>query len=99
RAGTNVEVKAVKEEPGSGAKNSKGSSSSSKPAPATGPVTEDEIRAVLLHKAPVTTQDLVAKFKSRLRTKEDKGAFADILRKISKIQKTNGPSYVVLRDK
>nr|GEW55988.1 putative reverse transcriptase domain-containing protein [Tanacetum cinerariifolium] len=33
------------------------------------------------------------------RTNFDKGAFADILRKISKIQKTNGPSYVVLRDK
>lgn len=95
---TENEVKAVKEEPGSGAKNGKGASSS-KPASATGPVTEDEIRAVLLHKAPVTTQDLVAKFKSRLRTKEDKSAFADILRKISKIQKTNGPSYVVLRDK
>ena len=64
------EVKAVKEEPGSGAKNSKGASSSSKPASATGPVTEDEIRAFLLHKAPVTTHDLVAKFNSRLRTKE-----------------------------
>ena len=63
-------MKAVKEEPGSGAKNSKGASSSSKPASATGPVTEDEIRAVLLHKEPVTTQDLVAMFKSRLRTIE-----------------------------
>lgn len=64
-----------------------------------GPVTEDEIRAVLLQKAPVTTQDLVAKFKARLKSQEDKKAFADILRRISKIQKTNGPNYVVLRDK
>ncbi|XP_047307938.1 transcription initiation factor IIF subunit alpha-like [Impatiens glandulifera] len=74
---------------------------SSKPAPiSTGPVTEDEIRAVLMQKTPVTTQDLVAKFKSRLKTREDKDAFADILRRISKIHKTsNGPSYVVLREK
>ncbi|RVW58243.1 Transcription initiation factor IIF subunit alpha [Vitis vinifera] len=51
------------------------------------------------NKAPVTTQDLVAKFKARLKSQEDKKAFADILRRISKIQKTNGPNYVVLRDK
>lgn len=36
----------------------------------TGPVTEDEIRAVLTQEKPVTTQDLVAKFKSRLKCKE-----------------------------
>ncbi|XP_077221286.1 transcription initiation factor IIF subunit alpha RAP74 isoform X2 [Tasmannia lanceolata] len=63
------------------------------------PVTEDEIRAVLSQMAPVTTQDLVAKFKARLKAPEDKTAFADILKRISKIQKTNGPSYIVLRDK
>ncbi|KAL9996834.1 putative transcription initiation factor IIF, alpha subunit [Helianthus debilis subsp. tardiflorus] len=96
---TENDVKHVKEEP---AKAGKGSSS--KPAgagasSATGPVTEEEISAVLLHNAPVTTQDLVAKFKSRLRTKEDKNAFAEILRRISKIQKTNGANYVVLRDR
>ncbi|GKV07086.1 hypothetical protein SLEP1_g18892 [Rubroshorea leprosula] len=66
---------------------------------AAGPVTEEEIRAVLLQNAPVTTQDLVAKFKARLKSPEDKNAFAAILRRISKIQKTNGPNYVVLRDK
>ncbi|KAG5242350.1 transcription initiation factor IIF alpha family protein [Salix suchowensis] len=65
----------------------------------TGPVTEEEIRAVLLQNGPVTTQDLVARFKSRLRTPEDKKAFADILRRISKIQKTSGSNFVVLRDK
>ncbi|XP_022967231.1 transcription initiation factor IIF subunit alpha-like [Cucurbita maxima] len=64
----------------------------------SGPVTEEEIRAVLRQRTPVTTQDLVAKFKARLRCKEDKNAFAEILRRISRIQKTNGgPSYVVLR--
>ncbi|KAK7332392.1 hypothetical protein VNO80_29143 [Phaseolus coccineus] len=77
--------------------------SSSKPgssATASGPVSEEEIRAVLRQKTPVTTQDLVAKFKARLRSSEDKQAFAEILKRISKIQKTaNGSSYVILRDK
>lgn len=34
------------------------------------PVTEDEIRAALVVMSPVTTQDLVAKFKPRLRSSE-----------------------------
>ncbi|XP_078433060.1 transcription initiation factor IIF subunit alpha RAP74 [Wolffia australiana] len=74
--------------------------SGSKPSAAAGaPVTEEEIRSALLVMSPVTTQDLVAKFKPRLRSSEDKKAFADILKRISKIQKTNGANYVVLRDK
>lgn len=80
----------------------KGTPSSSSKAAGTssaGPVTEEEIRAVLMQKTPVTTQDLVAKFKARLRTPADKNAFAEILRRISKIQKTNGSNFVVLRDK
>ncbi|CAN6477592.1 unnamed protein product [Victoria cruziana] len=68
-------------------------------APATGTVTEEEIRAVLLQVAPVTTQDLVAKFKARLKTREDKTSFAGILKKISRIQKTNGAGFVVLRER
>ncbi|XAR53838.1 Ubiquitinyl hydrolase 1 [Bertholletia excelsa] len=80
--------------PAKGAPSSKTASVSS-----TGPVTEDEIRVVLQQKTPVTTQDLVAKFKSRLKGREDKDAFAGVLRRISKIQKTNGASYVVLREK
>ncbi|XP_020220384.1 transcription initiation factor IIF subunit alpha [Cajanus cajan] len=80
----------------------KSTPSSSKPGSSTtasGPVSEEEIRAVLRQKTPVTTQDLVAKFKARLRSSEDKQAFAEILKRISKIQKTNGSSYVILRDK
>lgn len=99
------EVKPVKNENASGSKNtvtpkvvSQQPSSKTGSTP-SGPVTEDEIRAVLLQKGPVTTQDLVAKFKSRLKTKEDKDAFAAILRRISKIQKTSGSNYVVLRDR
>ncbi|KAL8170989.1 hypothetical protein V2J09_022793 [Rumex salicifolius] len=64
-----------------------------------GPVSEDEIRAVLLQRAPVTTQDLVSRFKARLRSSEDKKAFAEILKRISKISKTNGQSHIVLRDR
>ncbi|KAF8391632.1 hypothetical protein HHK36_023938 [Tetracentron sinense] len=67
--------------------------------PSVGPVAEDEIRAALLQMAPVTTQELVAKFKARLKSPEDKASFAEILRRISKIQKTNGANYVVLRDR
>ncbi|XLR60589.1 hypothetical protein HN51_003861 [Arachis hypogaea] len=69
---------------------------------ASGPVSEEEIRAVFKQKTRVTTQDLVAKFKARLRCKEDKDAFAEILKRISKIQRnptSNRPSYVILRDK
>lgn len=99
------EVKPVKNENTSGSKNAvtpkvvPQQPSSKTGSTPSGPVTEDEIRAVLLQKGPVTTQDLVAKFKSRLKTKEDKDAFAAILRRISKIQKTSGSSYVVLRDR
>lgn len=66
---------------------------------AQGPVSEEEIRAVLLQKAPVTTSDLVGAFKARLKTQEDKKAFADILKRISKIQKSDNKNYVVLRGK
>ncbi|KAJ8642505.1 hypothetical protein MRB53_004253 [Persea americana] len=79
----------------------KGPSSTSRTASTSpvAPVTEDEIRAALQQMAPVTTQDLVAKFKARLKSSEDKTAFADILKRISKIQKTNGLSYVILRER
>ncbi|KAL0306011.1 UNVERIFIED_CONTAM: Transcription initiation factor IIF subunit alpha [Sesamum radiatum] len=103
---TENEVKPVKDENVSSTKSSTPAKGATPPAPSksvaaapTGPVTEDEIRAVLLQKTPVTTQDLVAKFKSRLKLKEDKDAFAAILRRISKIQKTNGANYVVLRER
>ncbi|XP_010928148.1 transcription initiation factor IIF subunit alpha [Elaeis guineensis] len=95
----------VKDEPPSSTKSSapaKGSSSTAArtgPTSSVAPVTEEEIRTVLLSVAPVTTQDLVARFKARLKSQEDKSAFADILRRISKIQKTNGHNYVVLREK
>lgn len=104
KAKTEIDVKPVKEEPVSTSKkNAPKKGSSSVPiesgSAVAGPVTEDEIRAVLTQDKPVTTQDLVAKFKSRLRCKEDKDAFALILRRISKIQKTtNGKSFVVLRE-
>ncbi|KAG9445312.1 hypothetical protein H6P81_016652 [Aristolochia fimbriata] len=63
-----------------------------------GPVKEEEIRAALLEKTRLRTQDLVSKFKARLRNQEDKNAFAEILKRISKVQKTNGGNFVVLRE-
>ncbi|KAL6281947.1 hypothetical protein ACE6H2_012876 [Prunus campanulata] len=100
----NEQKVSIKEEPASASKSStpsKGTPSvKAEPTSSSGPVTEEEIRTVLVQRTPVTTQDLVARFKARLRLQEDKTAFAAILRKISKIQKTtNGSSYVVLRDK
>lgn len=56
-------TKAVKAEPTP-------ASASASVSAATGPVTEDEIRAVLMEKKQVTTQDLVSRFKARLKTKE-----------------------------
>ena len=56
-------TKAVKPEPTP-------ATASASASAATGPVTEDEIRAVLMEKKQVTTQDLVSRFKARLKTKE-----------------------------
>ncbi|GJM91721.1 hypothetical protein PR202_ga08127 [Eleusine coracana subsp. coracana] len=70
----------VKEEASSSGKPTSKTSASSKSGANVSPVTEDEIRSVLLAVAP------------------DKNAFAEILKKISKIQKTNGHNYVVLRE-
>ncbi|KDP30477.1 hypothetical protein JCGZ_16156 [Jatropha curcas] len=62
-----------------------------------GPVSEEEIRAVLSQNGPVTTQELVSRFKAKLKCRQDKEAFAATLKRISRIQKTNESSYVVLR--
>ncbi|KAI3924437.1 hypothetical protein MKW98_032638, partial [Papaver atlanticum] len=62
--------------------------------------TEDEIMAVLLQQPVMTTRDLVAKFRSRLNTPEDKLAFSEVMREICKIQtRENGTRYVVLMKK
>ncbi|RZC76731.1 hypothetical protein C5167_000882 [Papaver somniferum] len=75
------------------------SASTKAPAdPSTGPITEEEIRAVLLESALLTTQALVAEFWERLKSKEEKNAFTAILRRIAKIRKSDEANYVVLRD-
>ncbi|KAL6200897.1 hypothetical protein ACLB2K_024612 [Fragaria x ananassa] len=102
---TDNEQKSVKEEPAPDSTvPAKGTAAPSKPGSTpsggrTGPVTEEEIRAVLMQKSPITTRDLVNNFPGRLKTKEEKDAFAAILRIMSRIQKNNGMSYVVLREK
>lgn len=58
---SNTPTKSVKAEPASAPASS---------SAATGPVTEDEIRAVLMEKKQVTTQDLVSRFRERLKNKE-----------------------------
>ncbi|RWR82016.1 transcription initiation factor IIF, alpha subunit [Cinnamomum micranthum f. kanehirae] len=62
------------------------------------PFTEDEIKAALLQMGPITSRDLVDKFNARLKSSEDKSAFACILKRIAKRQKISGLNYIVLRD-
>lgn len=50
---------------------------------ATGPVTAEEITAVLMQRAPLTTQELVGKFKARLRCSEVSSNFALSLSKLN----------------
>lgn len=73
---SNQEQKSVKEEPvsensvpakGTTASLKTGSTPTGGPA---GPVSEEEIRAVLMQKSPITTRDLVNNFPGRLKSKE-----------------------------
>ncbi|KAI3834449.1 hypothetical protein MKX03_032560 [Papaver bracteatum] len=66
----------------SSAKEGSASASSSAKAsadPSTGCVTEEEIRAVLVQSAPLTTRELVTKFKGRLNSKEEQNKKTDKL--------------------
>ncbi|RZC76729.1 hypothetical protein C5167_000854 [Papaver somniferum] len=70
--------------------------------PSPGCVTEEEIRAILVQSAPLTTRELVAKFDGRLNSKEEKDAFGAILKQIAivkRMDKFDGAIYVVLKDK
>jgi transcription initiation factor TFIIF subunit alpha len=79
----------LNQEPKSSGKDVNGSASKSNAPPngtpssntgssnaASGPVTEQEIRAVLMQGTPLTTRELVAKFKGRLRCAEVNSNFA-----------------------
>ncbi|KAM0869104.1 hypothetical protein ACQ4PT_040895 [Festuca glaucescens] len=64
----------------------------------TSTVTEEEIRRVLIAIAPVAIQDFASRFRPRLRTPEDKQHFFEIVKKIAKLDKTKGISYICLRE-
>ncbi|KAK9935913.1 hypothetical protein M0R45_012786 [Rubus argutus] len=59
-----------------------------------GAVSKEEIRAVLMHKSPITTRDLVNNFPGRIRSKKEKEAFTEILRKMSRIQKVGARNHL-----
>eukprot|EP00850_Spirogloea_muscicola_P010015 SM000057S18445 [mRNA] locus=s57:722808:725846:- [translate_table: standard] len=59
-------------------------------------ITEEAVR-VVLRAGMIKSQDLVTKFRGRLRTPEDKAAFSAILQKIAKILKTPEGNFMVLR--
>ncbi|XP_062013006.1 transcription initiation factor IIF subunit alpha-like [Rosa rugosa] len=64
------------------------------------PVSEEEIRALLMQKAPIALPDFVNNFPERRKySKEQKDAFTAIVKKVSELEKKNGISYVVLRKK
>lgn len=76
-----------------------GGPSRAKPnAQGSGTVTEEDVKAVL-KQGPIKSHDLVNKFKSRLATREDKAAFAAVLKNISRIHKTDTGNFIVLREK
>ncbi|KAJ7563985.1 hypothetical protein O6H91_03G132800 [Diphasiastrum complanatum] len=98
----------TKKEPSVAATAAKAGSASSAKTPATAAkpgtqvpngVTEEEVKMVLQQTGPLKSQELVAKFKNRLKAPEDRNAFAVILKKISRIQKKEGTNFIVLRDK
>lgn len=66
---------AVKTENGSVVRSSAPSTGEAQPAE---PISEEEIRAVIGQHTPITTQELVSKFKARLKTNEDKKAFTEV---------------------
>ncbi|KAH6837026.1 transcription initiation factor IIF subunit alpha RAP74 [Perilla frutescens var. hirtella] len=92
-------LKPVKDENASSSKSV--ASSQSRPPQPTGLVTEGEIRAFMLQRTQVTTQDLSDQFKSRLMLQEERGAFSAIMKRISKIQKKTegGPGFLRLRER
>ncbi|KAK1306728.1 Transcription initiation factor IIF subunit alpha [Acorus calamus] len=78
----------VLDEPASNARNRVSSNSSAPSFSNSGSTStvcfdiEDEIRTVMVQIAPVTAKDLVAKFKSRLQSKEDKAAFREVIKRM-----------------
>ncbi|XP_024525276.1 transcription initiation factor IIF subunit alpha-like [Selaginella moellendorffii] len=98
---TKKEVPAVKKESPSTVKKDAPKKEAAKPAAgastsSASSALEEEVKAVLKDSGPMKSQDLVARFRSRLKNKEEKNAFAMVLKKISRIQKRDGASYIVL---
>uniref|UniRef100_A0ACD5TVW3 Uncharacterized protein n=1 Tax=Avena sativa TaxID=4498 RepID=A0ACD5TVW3_AVESA len=88
---------AVKEEPTSSLKPVSKAFASAGDDTNASKVTEEEIRRVLIATGPMTSQDLASRFKSRLKTPEDKKHFLDIMKKISYVDKIKGGCNIYLR--
>ncbi|CAI5468015.1 unnamed protein product [Closterium sp. Yama58-4] len=69
-------------------------------AAAAGPkptaVTEEAVKGIL-RQAPIKSADLVNRFRSCLKTAEDKKRFQEIIKRVGKIQAVNGEKFIVLR--
>eukprot|EP00250_Pteridium_aquilinum_P028593 c37436_g1_i1 orf=57-1688(+) len=95
------DIKSSESAPKAGVSPAKAGAAPSRPkstSQGSGVVTEDDVKAVL-KQGPIKSHDLVNKFKSRLATREDKAAFASVLKNISRIHKTDAGNFIVLREK
>ncbi|CAI6004535.1 unnamed protein product [Closterium sp. NIES-64] len=94
----------AKREPGAGGsaagKAGGGTSGGGASGAAAGPkptaVTEEAVKGIL-RQAPIKSADLVNRFRSCLKTAEDKKRFQEIIKRVGKIQAVNGEKFIVLR--
>ncbi|CAI5494858.1 unnamed protein product [Closterium sp. Naga37s-1] len=94
----------VKREPGAGGgaagRPGGGTSGGGASGAAAGPkptaVTEEAVKGIL-RQAPIKSADLVNRFRSCLKTAEDKKRFQEIIKRVGKIKAVNGEKFIVLR--
>eukprot|EP00271_Cylindrocystis_brebissonii_P003790 TRINITY_DN1503_c1_g1_i1.p1 TRINITY_DN1503_c1_g1~~TRINITY_DN1503_c1_g1_i1.p1 ORF type:complete len:348 (-),score=134.32 TRINITY_DN1503_c1_g1_i1:869-1870(-) len=57
----------------------------------------DEVRSILVAETRIGTKELVARFKGKLKTAEDKGAFQQAIRQVTKLDKSGDVPCLVLK--
>ncbi|CAI5495684.1 unnamed protein product [Closterium sp. Naga37s-1] len=80
--------------PGGGTSGGGASGAAAGPKPTA--VTEEAVKGIL-RQAPIKSADLVNRFRSCLKTAEDKKRFQEIIKRVGKIQAVNGEKFIVLR--
>ncbi|KAF6173229.1 hypothetical protein GIB67_026924 [Kingdonia uniflora] len=62
-----------------------------------GPITEEEIKDALLQRTPITTLDIVSRFKARLKTNQARTSFALLMKRIVKVRSTSEGRCLMLK--